>query len=513
MMKRLICLLLCLSLLGMTSGCGRTLEASALPAQTLPPAAGDYEPPVGDTGLNHTRTVALYLPSADRQRLVTEYVSLQLNSGRHDAESVVRALLTQPGKSGAPALYGGVSLSLYGNSPVEVCGSVCTVNLGASALQLSRQDFYSVCMALAATLCELDGVHYVNVLVADQAVGMDITDILPLGSQTGRPGEELPVLWEQLEARRTPLGENPADTPLSSVATLYFPLEGGAGIGAETRTLSFAGQSPDQQAGALMDALLAGAQYLTGACDMSALPQLMSARPRVTELDDGGRMVNLYFHVGLQESLKAAGIDMACLMAAMTYTLTTFIPSVSSVRAYVGDTPVTSLYSAVHGNLIFQGGLMQRHQFSAFLMEQTTLYFASGDRLSGVRRSMPFQQARHPRALLLALMQGPTRQELDAGLEPVLPDGLGDADVLGLAIEGDTLLIHLSARFAELLSTQAAEWEQQACYAMVNTLGEALGVKRVRFFFGGGMLEELGGRLYWGGEFMLNPSLIDKSRG
>ena len=126
---------------------------------------------------------------------------------------------------------------------------------------------------------------------------------------------------------------------------------------------------------------------------------------------------------------------------------------------------------------------------------------------------MPCQQARHPRALLLALMQGPTRQELDAGLEPVLPDGLGDADVLGLAIEGDTLLIHLSARFAELLSTQAAEWEQQACYAMVNTLGEALGVKRVRFFFGGGMLEELGGRLYWGGEFMLNPSLIDKSRG
>ena len=116
-------------------------------------------------------------------------------------------------------------------------------------------------------------------------------------------------------------------------------------------------------------------------------------------------------------------------------------------------------------------------------------------------------------AYLLMFGQLPTRQELDAGLEPVLPDGLGDADVLGLAIEGDTLLIHLSARFAELLGTQAAEWEQQACYAMVNTLGEALGVKRVRFFFGGGMLEELGGRLYWGGEFMLNPSLIDKSRG
>ena len=48
---------------------------------------------------------------------------------------------------------------------------------------------------------------------------------------------------------------------------------------------------------------------------------------------------------------------------------------------------------------------------------------------------------------------------------------------------------------------------------MVNTLGEALGIQRVRFFFGGETPGELGGTLYWGGEFMLNPSLIDKSRG
>ena len=95
----------------------------------------------------------------------------------------------------------------------------------------------------------------------------------------------------------------------------------------------------------------------------------------------------------------------------------------------------------------------------------------------------------------------------------MLPDGLGDADILGLAIEGDTLLIHLSDRFAGLIRTQAAAWEQQACYAMVNTLGEALGIQRVRFFFGGETPGELGGTLYWGGEFMLNPSLIDKSRG
>ena len=170
MKKRLICLMMCLCLAPLAAGCSRTLETSAVPAWTLPPAASAYDPPVGDAGLNHTRTVALYLPSGDRQRLVTEYAALSLNYGRHDAESVVRALLAQPGENGLSALTGGASLSLYGTSPVEVCGSVCTVNLSASALQLSRQDFHSVCMALTATMCQLDGVQYVNVLVADQAV-------------------------------------------------------------------------------------------------------------------------------------------------------------------------------------------------------------------------------------------------------------------------------------------------------------------------------------------------------
>lgn len=510
MNKRLVCLLLALLML---TGCQAPIENTSVPAHTLPPAEARYAAPSGFDGLKHTATVPLFLPSRDGQRLLTEYVTLPLDHSRHSAEAIVQALLNFPGSDQAAPLSDRVTLSLYGPNPVEVTGGVCTVNLAATALQLDVESLHRVSAAITATLCELDDVHYVNLLVADRAVSMDITGHLPLGSQTARPGEELTSLWEQMDARRTPLGEKPADTPVTAVATLYFPLANGSGIVAETRNLTFPGQDPDQLAAGLVTALSAGAQYLSGASPMPDLSTLMSAMPQTTELDDGGRMISVYFHAGLENSLRAAGVDMPCLISALTYTLTSFIPSVTSVRIHIGNAPLTSLYSAVHGNLIFQNGLILRQQFASYPMEQVTLYFASGDRLTKVLRPLPYHQAQSLQALLLELIKGPTQAELDAGYEPVLPDGLDESDILGMALEGDTLLVNLSPRCAELLRTQAASWEQVACYSLVNTLCESIGARRMRFFFGGQMAEELGGTLYWGGEFLVNPSLIDQTLG
>lgn len=512
MKKRILCLMLALACaLGLT-GC-TSVEMGAAPAATLPPAESRFPAPSGDDRLTYTAKVPLYLPSLDGQRLLTQYITLPLSHSQHNADVIVRALLGHTATRETQSLGNGVSLGLFSSRPVEISSGICTVNLAATALQLSQQELYNACAAITATLCEMDGVQYVNFLVADQAVGMDITGNLPLGSQTARPGEELTALWEQMEARRAPLGENPANTPVTAVATLYFPLAGGSGIACETRTLTFAGQSPAQLAEGLIAALSGGAQYLSGASPMPDVTALMSAPPQITELDDGGRMLSLYFHTGLEASLRQAGVDMPSFISGLVYTLSGFIPSVSSMRMYIGDTPLTSLYSAAHGNLIFQSGLMLRQQFAPYLMDQVTLCFSSGSKLKEVTRALPFQQTHSLRALLIELMKGPTRQELDMGYEPVLPDGLDEEDILGLSLEGDTLLINLSGRCAELIRTQAASWEQIVCYGMVNTLGQAAGAARVRFFFDGQMLEELGGTLYWAGEFLVNPSLIDKPLG
>lgn len=511
-MSKHVRLFLCLACALCLAGCqsGGIQSTSARP---LSPAVSAYAAPADDAAMAYTALAALYLPSLDGQRLLCQYTPVPMRHDRHPAEGLVRALLEYSGNSLVRPLGDGTQLALYGTNPVEVAGGVCTVNLASSALMLSSQSLYTVCLALASTLCEIDDIHDVNVLIADQAVGMDITDTLPLGGVKAHPGEELPILWEQMEARRTPLGEDPSTMPVSATATLYFPLADGSGVIPETRSLSFPGQTPQQLAAGLITALSAGAQYVTGTADMPDLNSLMTYAPQVSDMMEGGRLVSLRFVSSLEERLQGAGVDLGCFIAALTDTLTTFIPSVTAVQVEIGAIPLTGVSHPVHDALRFTDGIIRRNAFSAYLMDQATLYFAHGDRLTPVTRALPALNAASPRQLLLQLMAGPRQQEADAGVQPTLPEDLTDADILGIALEGDTLLLNLSGRFAALIRTEGASYEQLLCYSIVNTLCEAKGLKRVLFFFDGEAAETLGGTLYWGGEFLLCPGLIDRTKG
>ncbi|MGN0746756.1 MAG: GerMN domain-containing protein [Aristaeellaceae bacterium] len=502
MRKALLPLLLCLALL--TSCAAPPVNQTVAP--TLPPAVSPYDAPYGDETLRYTDRVALYLPSRDGQKLIVRYEELELRHDVHSARAILEALLRYPAAEETASLGGGVNLSLYGSAPVEVSGGVCTVNLSASALQLDRSDLYTVCLAIASTLCELPDIQYVNVLILGQAIAMDITGCLPLGTISPRPGEELPVLWEQMDARRAPLGQSPATVPVNATATLYFPLADGSGIVPETRALSFPGQDPQQLALELTNALSAGAQYAQGTAAMPSLGSLLTVDPIVTDLEDGGRLLTLRFNPGLEDRLRQEGIDMTCFLAAVHRTLVTFIPLVSAVRVYVGDTQLTSLYSRIHGSTLLPEGVMLRSHFDACLMRNVTLYMPGGSQLTAVERPLHHSQADSLLTLLEQLMAGPTEAEASSGLSAPLPPGLTEEDVLGLGMENGTLLINLSSAFAQAIRDGGNE--TLICYSMVNTLCEAAGVERARFFFDGQTVEALAGTLYWGGEFLRSPGLI-----
>jgi len=495
---RPLVLLMCLLML---TGCTpQVTPPASTPLPTLPPAVEPFTAPIGDAGLNHEGLAVLYLPSANGQQLLSIYETLPLSYSQHQAENVVRALLTHSGNSRVHSLGGDATLALSGSDPVEVAGGVCTVNLSASALQLSLQDFHTVCLALAATLCELDGIRYVNVLVAGRPVPMDAAGYLPLGSLTAQPGQELPVLWEQLVARRTPVGEQPGETPLTTAATLYFPLADGTGVMPETRRLTFPGQHPRQLAASLLEALSSGAEELHGTSKLPDLIALMTADPEVSDLNSGGKRITLHFTADLRSWMTAAGTDPACGFAAIVHTLTTFIPSVEQVCILLGDSAVTSLRSDVHGSRLFPGGLHHREDYAGYLRGQATVFLRQEVHLVPHTVSLPYRSVRSPRELLLSLAAAPA----DCA---VLPSGLTDADILGLSVIGDTLLIHLSARYADVLRHSGMD-QRLTAFAIVNTMCEGLRVRRVRFHFGGTAADTLNGSVLWSGEFLYNPALI-----
>ncbi len=495
-LRLLICLLLCAALL---TGCTATPSTPSTPGQ-LPPQPAAPEAPIGDAGLQHETIVPLYLPSRDGQHLLTFFETLTLSYDRHPAESVLNALFGHPGNERVRPLAGHVTLSLSGANPVEISGSVCTVNLAASALQLSSEELYTVALAIAATLCEMDDIRYVNLLVAGTPVAMDVSGALPLGSLTAQTGQELPLLWEQFSSRRAPVGELPAHTPLTATATLYFPLADGSGIVAEPRRISFPGQHPQQQVIALLTALSAGPDDTPGAVSLPDLNSMMVFVPEITELDAGGRRATLHFTADIRERIAAAGVDPTCAFAAITTTLTTFVPSLQQVCILVGDDALASVYSDQLGSILFPGAIHTRQHYAHTLMDQATVYVPTENGLAGQSLSMPYRSAISPRALLLAMASPAVA---------ALPEGLTDADIQGLAVQDGALLVHLSARYGDMIRTSGAE-QRLAAYAAVNTLGELLNIRRIRFYFGSETVENLGSDLAWDGEFYVNPGLISQ---
>ncbi len=490
---RILSCLLCAALL---TGCTAD-PAPIQPAATLPPASAAPEAPIGDASLQREAIVPLYLPSLDGRQLLTFFESMSLPRDRHPAETVLNALLRHPGNSRVRPLGGYAELALAGANPVELSGGVCTVNLDASALQLSSQELYAVALAIAATLCEMEDIGYVNLLIAGAPVAMDVSGTLPLGTLTAQPDQELPVLWEQFSSRRTPVGELPAYTPLTTTATLYFPLADGSGVVAEPRRIAFPGQHPQQQVIALLTALSAGSDAIADAASLPDLTALMLFPPQITELDSGGRRATLHFSADVQNRLRAAGVDPACTFAAITTTLTTFVPALQQVCILIGDDALTSLYSEQLGSMLFPGAIHTRQHYAHALMAQTTVYVPDGSGLTAQTLSLPYRQAFSPRALLLAMA---------APAVGALPEGLADADIQGLAVQDGTLLIHLSARYGEVIRASGMDQRLMA-YAAVNTLGDILNLRRVRFYFGGEAVENLGADLIWDGEFYVIPGL------
>ncbi len=512
-MKRTLAVLMAACLLLMLAGCsGSKTAEKATPAALSAPVCG-YTAPDGDMPVSGDALYTLYLPGKNGMYLLGQPVMLEGATLQETVETLVRRLLAWESNDQVDALGNGTELTLFGLNPVEISGGICTVNLGSSALQLNYRNFYIMSLAISATLCELDSINSVNILVADKSVGLDITGGLAMGSLTAHTGENLPVLWEQMEAKKTPLGEDMTQTPLTSRVTLYFPLNNGRGIICENRTLTFEGQTPQQMAAKILEALSAGSMYLTGVPEMPNLMELLLYAPLASELADGGRLITLAFREEAMEVMRAQKVDPACVLAAVTWSLTTFIPGTAAVSVRIGDQAMTQLESARFGPVSMLGGVLRRSSFTDYLMGTTTVYFESGGLLVPCEKPVDQQLVDSPRKQLAALMEGPGERDRGEGMTATLPDMVGEDDILGISASGDVLLVNLSESFRSEIQSLGPEREMLLCYSMVNTLCDNNGMKQVYFFFEGEQVERIAGEIYWAGGFDRNPGLIEPSFG
>ena len=503
-----LCLMLALTLGGCTSGI-TALDHSA--DVTLPPTEVSWKAPTGDTSQEITQTVLLYVPDITGTRLIAQPDRVSYSASRHPAEATLRQLFTFAGNSAAARLTQEITLQLSPVNPVEISGDTATVNLGASALTLPHADLYVVCQAITNTLCQWGDIKYVNVLVSSAQPGLDVAASVPAGCFT----QNLSDTIDTLSAYAQSLSTSGADRRFTMAATLYFPTYSGKGILAETRVLNFMSRDKSLMIETLLDALSAGAQLLQGVPAVPALAGYLDASPEVSDVAvSGGQKAILRFRASFNDALIAAGIPRSVMLSALTYTITTFVPGISGVTVYIGEELVTAIvpsgvYEGAGETITFEGGLMRRGQFSQFLLSQCTLYFADdAGKLVAVERPVPYYQARSLRFLLNALWQGPQMYDSVSGLKGVTPQGLSDADILGLAVQDGRALINLSQHFMNACEGYDEVQEKLLIYAIVNTLTELPSVQRTALFIAGTQPETLCGKLYLPGEFMRNTMLV-----
>ncbi len=518
MKRKVISLLMAFCLLFFLTGCtDKGMEEKRTPAPTLPPAEDRYYAPDGDESIDAGREYRMYFPRTDGLYLVSRTTEVEGENLIDTAEQLLRDLFAFKGDPEALKLGGNKPVELYGAHPVEISGGVCTVNLSASILdQLRKEKVYKDYLAITATLCELDEISYVNFLIA--GLSHEMTGNMPLGTFVGQPdkniqGFNIQTAWEQMEAKRTPTGMDAAKIPLKTPATLYYPLPDSRGVGCTIREVSFEGQTQAQLATGLIDTVSTVLKSMPAGQNIPEMKSLLLRDPLVTDMEDGTQQIVLSLREDAEERLEEGKTDLACYVAAMTYTLTTFVPNIRNVRFRVGDQTKAVLKSDHFGTVTALGGLFSREAVEPFLKGSITVYFARNGILCECEQPITRRVADSPRAQLCVLMEGPDATERENGIIATLPGGIREDDILGISAEGDTLLVNLSENFREAIRENGAENETLLCYSMVNTLCKNTGMKRVWFYFEGKQEEYIAGTIYWAGEFMYNIGLAEKGLG
>ena len=495
---QILCLLLCLCLL--LAGCEGTSSAPAS-RMTLPPVQLSYTAPENDMDQERTQSVMLYLPSTDGSRLISLPRTAKLNASRRSAETLCQMLFSCPGDTQTVPLGGGKELRLSETEAVEVSGSVVTVSLGASALRLSHEQLFTVGQALANTLCQFGDVEYVNVLVNGVQPGLDVASTLPAGCFQPNTREDLSTLWARASAK--------TQGRRAMTAALYFPAAGGRGILCEARTLSFQDTETATVIRTLLEALSVGAETIPDAPRYPDLLSLLLEEPKITETA-GSRRAVLHFDDTLNQMLIANGITRSMMAASLVYTITTFVPALDGVEMVIGDETITSVTpsgTCVHTDetIHFPSRLMRRSDFSVFLLSPCPLYFADEKgALCETVRYVPFYESCSARKIIDQLMLGPQNYDTVSGLSPVLPEGLRDADLIGVSLEKETLALNFSSRLLTLSQGMTPEAERNMVYAVVNSLCRMQGVKRVSFFIIGEQPETFAGAVFLPGDFLPN---------
>lgn len=483
----------------MLSGCmplSVDLQRADQPVSLPEPEAGAAEPAVGDSQPSYSYYVPLYFVSSDQQ-LISFKRAVTVEAGGSLPEKAMLALLRSDGAAEAvsPFPEGTKLLS------IERSGNVAVVDLTIEARNAEDdQRLMRMREVIAATLLGLDGIEYVNVLIAGREEGLLS---LPAGA-VSHVHDDLTAAWMRLSTESELLSRTDGEAASAERSVIfYYPARDGKSIAPVAGTVRITGGD------FVTPVIEALTKQPEADCLRSPLPadaQVLAEKPEIVETADGRRMVRLSFDSSLIAMLEKEGLSQWQLCASLTYTLTGFVPGVDGLIVMLGDGQLTRV-ERDGTTLTFNGGEMTRSSYPDALCRLSAVYMSAQEGgLVRSQRPMDPIGAVSPRALLSELFEGPEAWE--TGAARVLPDGVSIDDLLGIRISGGEATVNFSSNFYRCCQSLTAQQEQNLIYAFVNTLTELSSVSSVRFQVEGETVDHLVSAVYLRGSLLRNPGIV-----
>lgn len=472
------------------------LQQSDQPVSLPLPEEKEIEPAVGDSQPAVSYYVPLYFVSEDRQ-LISFKRAITVEPGQSLAEQALLALLKADNTAGAASPFPEGTKLLN----IERSGGAAVVDLSIEARDVENdRQLMQLREVVAATLIGLDGVDCVNVLIAGREEGLLS---LPAGAISA-VHDDLSAEWTRFSAEAELHGRSDSEEVfVERSVILYYPTPDGLSIAPVASSVRISGDDP------VTPVIQALTNVPDAACLRSPLPsgaQALTRKPEIIETEDGRKMIRLCFDSSLIAMLERENLSEWQLYAALTYTLTGFVPGVDGLIVMLGDGQLTRVDRNGRA-LSFTGGAMTRSDYPDALCRMATVYTgAQAGGLMQVSRPMDPLSAVSPRALLGELFKDPAACE--SGAARVMPDGASIDDVLGIRISGGEAVVNLSSNFYRCCQSLTAQQEQNMIYAMVNTLTGLNSVSSVRFQVEGETVEHLVNSVYLRGPLLRNPGII-----
>ena len=488
-LKRLTALLLLPPLL-LLSGCGKVFDTVTLEKEittvTLPKDLSNLTPaPVGDERATGLFRPFIYYADLSGEIFQPRTRVLSAHAEEDYIKRLAEEVLNTP-SSGALAVAPKDTRILA----TETGNTLSLVRLLPSS-SLTQKEVYLLSSALSKTVFENTDVEGVSLMLSDRALTLGN---LPLGVIT----EETDLNAYFSEDKPAPGGTYTRNV------SLYYPAADGEHMLAQTASVGINVSDP---VSSLLSALCR-APETEAACSLRLNPETAFEKPSEYTINaNGDRILNLFLTESALSSLSSGKHTLSQAFAAITLTLTTFLPETDGVSIRFPSGQVTEATLAKGEKARFENGILTRSAFAPLIGECVNVYSpGAGEFLTTETRVLPLTDLLSVRIRLGCVFES-SKTRASASF---FPEGVTERDILGIRVADGTAHIHLSGDLYRKCQAFSRMEEELFVYSIVNTLTELDAVSGVRFYVEGETVSVLTRYVHIESTLLANPGRVSE---